>query len=86
MEGELDLERKLAAAKGEAYANTFDFPVRWDVGAPMPHVFANEYGVFLTFLVANSPMTPTEPVSLTYVLWQKGVYRLDHWAINDESG
>ncbi|HRE47545.1 MAG TPA: hypothetical protein PLD47_07470 [Aggregatilineales bacterium] len=63
-----ELERKLAAAKGEAYATTLDFPVRWDVGAPMPHVFANEHWVFLTFLVADSPMIPTEPVSLTYAV------------------
>lgn len=63
-----ELERKLAAAKGEAYAVPLDFPIRWDVGAPMPHVWANEHSVFLTFLVADSPMTPTEPVSLTYAV------------------
>jgi hypothetical protein len=34
----------------------------------MPHVFANEGLVFLIFLVAHSPMTPTEPVSLTYAV------------------
>lgn len=68
MEDELDQERKLAAAKGEAYATTLDFPARWDVGAPMPHVFANENQVFLIFLVADSLMTPTEPVSLTYAV------------------
>ena len=62
------LERKLATAKGEAYAVALDFPVRWDVGAPMPHVFANEYCVFLSFLVADSPMTPSEPVRLTYAV------------------
>lgn len=47
----LDLERRLAAAKGEPYAIPCDFPVRWDIGAPLPHVFASDHKVFLTFYV-----------------------------------
>ena len=43
----LDLERQLAAAKGEPHAMPFDFPVRWDVGAPLPHLFANDYQALL---------------------------------------
>lgn len=50
----LDLERRLAAAKRKPYAVPFDFPVRWDIGAPLPHVFANDYKAFLTFYV-NEP-------------------------------
>ncbi len=36
----LALERKLAAERMDEYADTLDFPVRWDVGAPMPHLIA----------------------------------------------
>jgi hypothetical protein len=45
----LDLERKLAALKGEEYAVPVDFPVEWDTGAPLPHVIQNDYKTFLTF-------------------------------------
>jgi hypothetical protein len=45
------LERRLAAAKGEEHAVPLDFPVRWDCGAPCPHLFANDYKTFLAFYV-----------------------------------
>ena len=47
----LKLERELAAAKGEEHAVPLDFPVRWDIGAPLPHVIQNDYKTFLTFYV-----------------------------------
>jgi hypothetical protein len=47
----LRLERKLAAAKGEEYAETLDFPVKWDVGAPMPHVMVSDIRALLAFLL-----------------------------------
>ena len=47
----LALERTLAEAKGEQYADVSDFPVQWDTGAPMPHVLANEHRTFLIFHV-----------------------------------
>ena len=47
----LMLERELAHAKGEEYAAISDFPVKWDVGAPLPHVVANDYCTFLIFYV-----------------------------------
>lgn len=74
----LDLERKLAAAKGESYALTLDFPVVWDIGAPLPHVFANDWSVFLVFLTAvDDPawdgsyakvMSPSNPEAQTYAI------------------
>jgi hypothetical protein len=45
----LGLERELAALKGEEYAVPLDFPVKWDAGAPLPHVIQNDYKTFLTF-------------------------------------
>jgi hypothetical protein len=45
------LERQLAAARGQEYAEPFDFPVKWDVGAPMPHLLANGQHTFLVFYV-----------------------------------
>jgi hypothetical protein len=47
----LVLERLVAAAKGEEYAEPLDFPVRWCTGAPLPHLIANDYKTFLIFLV-----------------------------------
>ena len=48
------VERELAAAKGEQYAAPLDFPVLWDVGAPLPHVFASDGCTLLTFYVAEA--------------------------------
>lgn len=50
----LRLERELAASKGEEYAVPVDFSVKWDTGAPLPHVLQNDYRTFLTFYV-NEP-------------------------------
>jgi len=47
----LDLERQVASAKGEPHAVPCDFPVQWDTGAPLPHLFTNDYRAFLTFYV-----------------------------------
>ena len=51
---ELQLERQLAAAKGEPYAIPLDFPLKWDIGAPLPHLVCNDYKTFLCFLL-NMP-------------------------------
>ena len=45
----LRLGRELACANGEEYAHASDFPVRWDAGAPLPHVLANDHYTFLIF-------------------------------------
>jgi hypothetical protein len=47
----LALERQVASAKGEEHAENIDFPVKWDAGAPMPHLFVNDYRALLAFLV-----------------------------------
>ena len=50
----LSLERKLAAERIEEFAETIDFPVKWDIGAPMPHLLANGYRTFLLFYLKDS--------------------------------
>ena len=50
-EAVLRLERELAAVKGEEHAVPVDFPVQWDIGAPLPHLIQNDYKTFLTFCV-----------------------------------
>ena len=47
----LALERERARALGEEYADELDFPVAWDIGAPLPHLLVNDYRAFLIFLV-----------------------------------
>lgn len=47
----LRLERLVAAAQGQEHAEPLDFPVRWDVGAPLPHLFDNGQKTLLTFYV-----------------------------------
>jgi hypothetical protein len=47
----LRLERALAESRKEPYAMPCDFPVKWDVGAPLPFLLCNDYRTFLTFYV-----------------------------------
>lgn len=47
----LRLERALAESRNEPHAVPFDFPVKWDVGAPLPYLLRNDYRTFLTFYV-----------------------------------
>lgn len=49
----LTLERRVAAAKGEPYAVPADFPVKWDVGAPLPLLLCSDRKAFLTFQVGE---------------------------------
>lgn len=44
-------ERELAAAKRDEYAERIEFPVKWDTGAPLPHLLMNDYKAYLTFYV-----------------------------------
>lgn len=50
-QGLLKLERQLANAKGGQFAETLEFPVRWDVGAPMPHLCVTDNKALLGFLL-----------------------------------
>jgi hypothetical protein len=47
----LRLERALAESRNEPYAVPCNFPVKWDVGAPLPFLLCNDYRTFLTFYV-----------------------------------
>ena len=49
----LRLERELAKYKGESYAVPFDFPVKWDIGAPLPFLLCNDYKTFLSFYISD---------------------------------
>jgi hypothetical protein len=50
----LRLERALADAKGESHAVPCDFPVKWDIGAPLPFLLRNDHRTFLAFYVRDS--------------------------------
>ena len=49
----LRLERLLAAARGEEYAEPCGFPLKWDAGAPMPHLMVNDHRALLAFLLSE---------------------------------
>ncbi len=49
----LPLERAVAAAKGEEYAEPLEFPVRWCTGAPLPHLLVNDHKAILIFLISQ---------------------------------
>jgi hypothetical protein len=49
----LGLERQMAAARNEQYAEPIEFPVKWDTGAPLPHLLVNDYRAFLAFLISE---------------------------------
>jgi hypothetical protein len=68
----LQSERALAAAKNEEYAAPLDFPVRWDSGAPSPHLLQSDYRTFLFFLLpdhvpdTNGEYLQTSPSDATH--------------------
>ena len=47
-------ERDLARALEQEFAESLDFPVKWDTGAPLPFLLQNEHSVFLTFYVKDT--------------------------------
>jgi hypothetical protein len=49
----LQAERNLAAKSNEPYAVPIEFPVSWDVGAPLPYLLQNDYQTFLIFFVPD---------------------------------
>lgn len=49
----LTLERRVAAAKGEPYAVPADFPVKWDISAPLPLLLCGDHKAFLTFCLSE---------------------------------
>jgi hypothetical protein len=55
----LRLERALASHRGESFAEPLDFPVRWDIGAPLPHLVRSEYATYLAFYLGPQPGAST---------------------------
>lgn len=51
LDTQLGLERELAAARGDEYAVPINFPVRWDTGAPQPHILASDADAYVIFHV-----------------------------------
>lgn len=47
----LAVERELAASRNEEHAVPIDFPVQWDVGAPLPQLLVNDFRALLLFRV-----------------------------------
>lgn len=81
----LRLERALAESRNEPYAVPCNFPVKWDIGAPLPFLLCNDYRTFLTFYVREpdpnwdgtyvkvvNPAS-TEPLSLCLVTFKHAV-------------
>lgn len=46
---QLDAERDLARALGEPYAEVLDLGLRWDAGAPLPHVISDSLRTIVIF-------------------------------------
>src|SRR5262245_55456032 len=46
-------ERELARVAGDEYAVELDLPLRWDTGAPMPHLLADGRRAYLLFYLAD---------------------------------
>lgn len=47
----LRAERALALAKGEETALACQWPIRWNTGAPLPHVVSGRYKTYLMYVV-----------------------------------
>jgi hypothetical protein len=55
-EAMLAAERVLAAEFGEPYAVPLEFPVQWDIGAPLPHLIKTGYQTFPLFLLGDTQL------------------------------
>jgi anti-anti-sigma factor len=49
----ISLERELARATGDECAVEIEWPVQWDVGAPLPHVVSSGSRTYLIYLVSE---------------------------------
>lgn len=50
----LDAERELARSRGHQYAEVVDLGLRWDTGAPLPHVVSNGIRAFVVCHLGDS--------------------------------
>ena len=67
------LERQLADAQGQEYAETIDFPVKWDIGAPLPHLLANGSRTLLLFYLKDDDSEGNRTESIALVQFHKCV-------------
>ncbi len=44
---------KESSAENSEYAKIIDWPLKWDVGAPMPQVFGNGHKTFLLYMISE---------------------------------
>ncbi|GEM_PF-6745643 len=51
-------------SKGEEYAEVIEHDYRWDVGAPLPHVFSDGNDVFLAYILADASPDETDGESV----------------------
>ena len=61
----LKLERELCASRHEEYVEPIEFPIQWQTGAPLPHLFSNDYKTFLIFMV-NEDATQSADKYVTF--------------------
>jgi len=79
----LSIERKLAAERMEEYADTIDFPLKWDVGAPMPCLIANGLHTILLFYLQDDDLESDGEESIALVQFY-GCVSLKFGSPNDE--
>jgi hypothetical protein len=65
------LERKLAAERMEEYADTLDFPVKWDIGAPMPHLLSNGIRTLLLFYLRDDNLGDDSVESIALIQFHR---------------
>jgi hypothetical protein len=95
-DNELAAERALAAHRGEPYAVVIDIGVRWDIGAPLPHLVTNgsratvicrvgepDPGWDGTYVTIVSPSDDTDDLWAIIELWGCSSVRIG--ALNDEA-
>lgn len=95
-EEQLQAERDLAAARGEQYAQVIDIDLRWDTGAPLPHLVSNGSRAFIvcfasqldpdwdgTYVTVVSPADENPSLFVVIELW--GCHDVRLGGPNDEA-
>lgn len=80
---ELSLERKVAAAKNEEYAETIEFPARWDTGSPCPHLLTNGQKTYLLFYLQERLLEKWQNEAIVQVQFM-GCFNTRFGAPNEE--
>jgi len=93
---QLAAERELARVRGEPYADPLDLGLRWDTGAPIPHVISGSGRTFVIFLrLEPDPdwdgtyvrvVSPGDPAPAALGLVEfTGAYLTSFGGLNDEA-